>query len=114
MSPPEPGAKRDPKKGFLMAKTLDSAGLESSSSLGVASLRSIAALRLISGSVITLGSITTLVGVSWDIQWHSFIGRDRTLIPPHLMMLSGILLSGLVALLVVLSETVLARRNPQL
>lgn len=75
------------------------------------SLRSVSTLRQVSALVILFGSIITTLGISWDIQWHSFVGRDRTLIPPHEMMLGGILLSGVVALAVVLIETRWARRN---
>src|SRR5581483_369695 len=78
------------------------------------SLRALWILRLVLGNLILLGSIITTLGVSWDIQWHSFVGRDRTLIPPHEMMLGGILLSGCVALVVVCLETAWTRRNPLL
>src|ERR1041385_7072806 len=97
-----------------MAKALDSSELVSSSSSQVYSLRSIVTLRVISGIIIILGSITTLIGVSWDVQWHDFIGRDRTLIPPHIMMLTGIFVGGLVAMATVLLETGWARRNTRL
>src|SRR5581483_4835910 len=75
------------------------------------SLRALWILRLVLGNLILLGSIITTLGVSWDIQWHSFVGRDRTLIPPHELMLGGILLSGIVALAAVLIETLWVRRN---
>src|SRR5436189_1990700 len=97
-----------------MAKTFDGTAVFTKSTTLARSLRAVSTLRLVMGLTALLGAIIFLEGVSWDIQWHSFIGRDRTLIPPHLMMLSGILLSGLVALLVVLSETIWTRRNPQL
>src|SRR5439155_23721639 len=45
------------------------------------------------------------------IQWHSYIGRDRTLIPPHIMMLSGVALSGISGLLTVLIESWWTRGN---
>lgn len=70
--------------------------------------------RLAAGLVIMLGALTFLLGVCWDIQWHTYIGRDRTLIPPHIMMLSGITLSGVAALVSVLVESALARRIPAL
>jgi len=70
--------------------------------------------RLAAGLAIMLGALTFLLGVCWDIQWHTFIGRDRTLIPPHIMMLSGITLSGIAALAGVLGESALARRIPAL
>lgn len=82
--------------------------LKSAPSLAV-SLHSVSLFRLTLGFVILLGAIITTLGVSWDIQWHSFVGRDRTLIPPHEMMLGGILLSGVVALIAVLVETRWAR-----
>lgn len=47
---------------------------------------------------IVVCALISLVGTSWDIQWHLFVDRDRTLIPPHSMMLTGITLGGLLAL----------------
>src|SRR5437763_11010704 len=75
------------------------------------SLRAILTMRLVLGLTALLGAIIFLEGTSWDIQWHSFIGRDRTLIPPHLLMLSGVTLSGLSGLLTVLIESWWARRD---
>jgi hypothetical protein len=75
------------------------------------SLRSLWRLRLGLGAVILLGSVVCFVGTSWDIQWHSLVGRDRILIPPHLMMLGGVALGGVAALTDVLIETIWARRN---
>lgn len=68
-------------------------------------------LRLALGWIVLLGSMLCFLGTSWDIQWHSLIGRDRTLIPPHLMMLSGVTLGGLAAVTAVLLETLRARRD---
>lgn len=76
------------------------------------SLRSLWRLRLGLGAVVLLGSVICFLGTSWDIQWHSLIGRDRILIPPHLMMLGGVALGGIGALGDVLIETIRARRNP--
>jgi hypothetical protein len=75
------------------------------------SLRSLWRLRLGLGAVVLLGSVICFLGTSWDIQWHSLIGRDRVLIPPHLMMLTGVALGGVGALSDVLIETIWARRN---
>ena len=94
-----------------MAKTLEGTALFTGSTTLARSLRTVSTLRLILGLTALLGAITFLEGTSWDIQWHSFIGRDRTLIPPHLMMLSGIALSGLSGLLCVLIESWWVRRN---
>ncbi len=70
--------------------------------------------RLLLGFAVLTGSVLFFLGTSWDIQWHTFIGRDRTLIPPHIVMLAGVTLSGLSALASVVSETVAARRRPGL
>jgi hypothetical protein len=75
------------------------------------SLRRMLGLRLILGLAALLGAIIFLQGLSWDIQWHAFIGRDRTLIPPHIMLLSGVALSGIAALLLVLVESIRVRRD---
>jgi hypothetical protein len=77
-------------------------------------LRLLYRLRLGLGLVVLLGSILFLLGGSWDIEWHTLIGRDRTLIPPHQLMLLGIALSGIAALLSVLIETVFARRSQEI
>ena len=71
-------------------------------------------VRLVLGFTVLFGAIISLLGTTWDIQWHVAIGRDRTLILPHLMILSGILLSGLAALAEVLIETIWIRRDPKL
>lgn len=60
--------------------------------------RSLAVLRLSAGLAMLGGALIFFLGTSWDIHWHTYVGRDRTLIPPHIMMLSGIALSGLAAL----------------
>lgn len=75
------------------------------------SLQRVSALRLASGLVISLGTIIFLEGTGWDIQWHTSIGRDRTLIPPHLLMLSGVTISGVAGLALVVIETLWSRRN---
>ena len=78
-----------------MAKTLDGTTVFNDSTTLARSLRTVSTLRLVLGLTALLGAIIFLEGTSWDIQWHSYIGRDRTLIPPHLMMLSGVTLSGI-------------------
>jgi hypothetical protein len=69
----------------------------------------LALLRLAAGGATLLGVVLFAFGTSWDIQWHSFIGRDRALVPPHLLMLGGILLCGVAALSEVGIESVWAR-----
>ncbi|MBV9258679.1 MAG: hypothetical protein JO215_11735 [Ktedonobacteraceae bacterium] len=94
-----------------MAKALGGIGTVSGSSVQVQSMRAVWMLRMTLGFVALLGSIIFILGTSWDVQWHLLIGRDRTLIPPHLMMLSGVGLSGLAGLAAILIETFWARRD---
>ena len=94
-----------------MAKTIDGTTVFLGSTTLARSLRAVSTLRLVLGLTALLGAITFLEGTSWDIQWHTYIGRDRTLIPPHIMMLTGVALSGISALLTVLIESWWARRN---
>lgn len=67
--------------------------------------------RLVSGWIILVGAMVGFFAFSWDIQWHTDVGRDRTLTMPHLFILGSITLIGLAALAAVLSETLWARRN---
>jgi hypothetical protein len=94
-----------------MARTFDGIVAIDGATTQASSLRAVARLRLAFGLVALLGAIIFLEGTSWDIQWHSYIGRDRTLIPPHIMMLSGIALSGIAGLLTVLIESWWVRHN---
>ena len=94
-----------------MAKTLSETALFDGSTTPARSLQAVATLRLVLGLTALLGAIVFLEGTSWDIQWHSYIGRDRTLIPPHIMMLSGVALSGFSGLLIVLIESWWGRHN---
>src|SRR5438876_2879284 len=94
-----------------MAKAFGRTDALKSFSLPTHSLRSVWMLRMTLGFVALLGAIIFILGTSWDIQWHLLIGRDRTLIPPHIMVLSGVALSGLAGLAAILIETLWARRN---
>ena len=78
------------------------------------SLHAVLILRLTCGLAALFGAFISFVGTSWDIQWHSLIGRDRTLIPPHEMMLAGITLGGIAALTVIITETIWVRRFPHM
>src|SRR5215472_17246449 len=95
-----------------MATTLAPSDAPSGVASPASPLRRVLRLRLVLGLTALLGAIIFLQGLSWDIQWHAYIGRDRTLIPPHLMLLSGVALSGLSSLLLVLIESRWARRDP--
>ncbi len=74
--------------------------------------QAVAGLRLALGWTVLVGALLFFFGTSWDIQWHTYVGRDRTLIPPHLMMLGGVILSGSAAFVAILAETVWTRRRP--
>ena len=39
-------------------------------------------------------SMCIIVGLIWDISWHTSIGRDGLLSPPHLAMYVGAIVSG--------------------
>jgi len=57
-----------------------------------------------------IGALTVLAlvgafGNAWDLFWHIMIGRDSFWIPPHTMMYASVALSGLIALAVVLGDT---------
>lgn len=51
------------------------------------------------------------LGLTWDIRWHGAVGRDSFWTPPHLLIYSGVLFSGLLCLLVVLVDTARYRRG---
>lgn len=103
------------RKQRNMAKVITSSEAFSHSSIASThSAKMVYILRLVLGSTVLCGIIIFLLGVSWDVQWHTLIGRDRTLIPPHIMLLSGLTLSGFAALAAVLVETAWTRREPTL
>lgn len=79
---------------------------------GTREISDLARLRLVTGLILILVSLVGLLGLDWDIQWHSLIGRDRTFTPPHDLMLLGIGLSGIIALIEILIETNWERRHP--
>lgn len=62
-------------------------------------------LRLAVYQFVALVLIFGFVGTGWDIEWHLQIGRDSTFTPPHLAIYTGMGLTGITALLVVLFQT---------
>lgn len=89
----------------IHAQALDSTHMQQRSDSGLWKV------RLALGWIILLGYVVGFFAFSWDIQWHSAVGRDRTLTAPHLFILGGVTFTGLVALAAVLIETMWARRN---
>ncbi len=67
--------------------------------------------RQVGAIVLGLAAATFTVGTAWDIQWHTAVGRDRTFTPPHILMLGGIALLGLVSLALILLDTRRAKRG---
>ena len=51
------------------------------------------------------------LGLAWDRRWHDYVGRDQFWIPPHIMMYVGIGGTGLIALFVVLVDTLRYRQK---
>jgi hypothetical protein len=96
-----------------MARALDGAGAELAT-LPAAAHGAVWPARLALGLAALLGAAGFLFGTAWDIQWHSFIGRDRTLVPPHLVMLGSIALCGAAAVAMISIESLRARRDPAL
>src|SRR5438270_52125 len=81
------------------------------SSVQVPSLHTVLRLRLACGLTTLLGAIISYFALSWDVQWHTFVGRDRTLTPPHVLLLSGIVVAGIGALVAVIVETQWVKNN---
>jgi hypothetical protein len=61
--------------------------------------------RLLAGGALILLQSLAAIGLGWDIQWHRWIGRDRFLTPPHLVIYIGVAGAGLLCIAVVLIET---------
>ena len=67
--------------------------------------------RLAVATLIAAGLGLFFLGTGWDVHWHMAIGRDKVFTAPHLMMLAGIILTGLASLFVVLRDTWSYRQN---
>jgi hypothetical protein len=76
------------------------------------SLYAVLWFRLTCGLTTLLGAVISFFALSWDVQWHTFVGRDRTLTPPHILLLSGYALCGIAALVAVIVETQWVKNNP--
>jgi hypothetical protein len=75
------------------------------------SLYAVLWFRLTCGLTTLLGAVISFFALSWDVQWHTFVGRDRTLTPPHILLLSGYALCGIGALVAVIVETQWVKNN---
>lgn len=70
--------------------------------------------RLVTGTLLILGTLASWLGLAWDFQWHSEVGPDTFFTLPHLVLYSGVALSGLTCLAVVLATTYRVRRGSAL
>jgi hypothetical protein len=55
--------------------------------------------------LILLAATAIVVGIQWDISWHSSIGRDKLLSPPHVVVYMGGVICGLICTYIVFKET---------
>ena len=55
--------------------------------------------------LILLASTAIVIGIQWDISWHSTIGRDKLLSPPHLVVYIGGIICGLICTFIVFKNT---------
>ncbi|SEQ90018.1 hypothetical protein SAMN05216188_106137 [Lentzea xinjiangensis] len=65
---------------------------------------------LVPASVVLGGTLLSLIGLTWDIQWHTDVGPDTFFTMPHLFLYAGSAISGLASLLVVLLTTADTKR----
>jgi hypothetical protein len=62
-------------------------------------------LRQVGGWIILYLLLQAELGLAWDRQWHDLVGRDQFWIPPHIMMYSGVGGAGIVALVLILVDS---------
>jgi hypothetical protein len=60
--------------------------------------------------VMLAGTLISLSGLTWDIDWHTYVGPDSFFTLPHLFVYSGGAIAGLTSLVMVLRATA-AQRN---
>lgn len=68
-------------------------------------------LRRISAWLILFFLLQGELGAVWDREWHAYVGRDQFWTPPHTLIYSCVSGAGLVALVVVLLDTIRYRRR---
>ena len=59
--------------------------------------------------LVLAGTLTSLLGISWDIQWHTDVGPDTFFTLSHLMLYSGSAIAGIASLAMVLIATAAQR-----
>lgn len=68
-------------------------------------------IRQVSAWVVVGLLLFAELGLAWDRSWHDNVGRDQFWIPPHIMMYAGVGGTGLIALFVVLLDTLRYRQK---
>lgn len=68
-------------------------------------------LRQTAGWFLLFFLAQTQLGAIWDREWHYYIGRDQFFIPPHILIYSGVLGAGLIALGVVIADSLRYHRG---
>ncbi|WP_026422033.1 hypothetical protein [Actinokineospora inagensis] len=63
--------------------------------------------------VLLAGALCTLVGLTWDVQWHSDVGPDTFFTLPHLFLYAGSAISGFASLAAVLVTTAARRAGKE-
>ena len=68
-------------------------------------------LRRTCAWIILLFLILGELGLSWDIQWHALVGRDRFWTPPHILIYLAVGGAGIISLFMVLVDTLRYRHR---
>ncbi len=68
-------------------------------------------LRRISAWLLLFFLLQGELGAVWDREWHAYVGRDQFWTPPHTLIYSCVSGAGLLALVVVLIDTIRYRRR---
>lgn len=66
---------------------------------------------LVPASLVLGGTLISLIGLTWDIQWHTDVGPDTFFTMPHLFLYAGSAVSGIASLAVVLMTTAATKRD---
>lgn len=67
--------------------------------------------RTAAAALVALFCFAYILGVTWDIQWHTDVGPDTFWTKSHLFFYSGAALSGLISLWVAVTTTMKFRRG---
>src|ERR1700730_5030815 len=102
------------EKSFLMGQSVVDTSVNGSAyESHVQAYREERRLRQAGAWIILYLLLQAQLGLAWDREWHDLVGRDQFWIPPHIMMYSGLGGVGIVALVLILADTLRYwRRKP--